>query len=113
MVEQAIITETRAAEMTIKLIAMPNLIPTVTAFDSSIDELKYQAFISRTLFIQRRHIENSRIKREQAKPVPSDGRHTRLITVSPKRSMKNCALKVFSFDKLKFPLDLKYESAYG
>ncbi|MEX0805837.1 MAG: hypothetical protein WD688_21345 [Candidatus Binatia bacterium] len=37
--------------MTIKLLAMPNLIPTVTAFDSSIDELKHPAFISREPFL--------------------------------------------------------------
>ena len=43
MIEQTIITQTRAAKMTIKLIAMTNFIPTFSAFDSSVDELEHQS----------------------------------------------------------------------
>ena len=41
MVEQAIITEIHAAEMTIKILAMKNFISTFATFDCSVDELKH------------------------------------------------------------------------
>ena len=45
MAKQAIVAETRAAEMTIKLIAIENLMPTLAAFYSSIDQLKHHTLI--------------------------------------------------------------------
>src|SRR5687767_4161036 len=45
MTEQAVIAETRAAERTIKLLPVENLIPAFAAFYSSIDQLKHQTFI--------------------------------------------------------------------
>ena len=44
--KQTVIAETHAAKMTIELLAMENLIPTLAAFNSSIDQLKHHRFIS-------------------------------------------------------------------
>jgi hypothetical protein len=51
MAKQTVITETRAAERTVELLTMKNLVPAFAAFDSSIDQLKHQMFFARVLVI--------------------------------------------------------------
>jgi hypothetical protein len=49
MAKQAAIAETHAAERTIELLTMKNLVPAFAAFDSSIYQLKHQTFVDRVL----------------------------------------------------------------
>lgn len=46
VMKQATVAEAHVAKRTIKLLTMENLIPALTAFYGSIDQLKHQAFIS-------------------------------------------------------------------
>jgi hypothetical protein len=46
VMKQATVAEAYVAKRTIKLLTMENLIPALTAFYGSIDQLKHQAFIS-------------------------------------------------------------------
>jgi hypothetical protein len=58
MLKEAIFAETRGAIITIKLVAVANVMPAFTAFYGSIDELKHQTFR-----YSERTLENTHIKR--------------------------------------------------
>jgi hypothetical protein len=49
VIKDAMITETGAAILTIKLIAMPNLVSAFTAFYSPVDKLKHLSLILRNV----------------------------------------------------------------
>jgi hypothetical protein len=49
--KQTVIAQTHAAERTVELLTMKNLVPAFAAFDSSIDQLKHQMFVARVLVI--------------------------------------------------------------
>jgi len=81
MMNEATFANTRAAIVTIKFVAMANVIPAFTAFYGSIDELKHQNISLFELVFE--------------KTVQS--RKMRLSTVSLSRAMKKTVLlKIFS-----------------
>jgi hypothetical protein len=81
MIKEATVADTRPAGVTIEFVAVANLVPALSAFYGSIDQLKHRNFV----------FHSHRSKTATSIPV----RHLPLSTVSSSRAMKKLESSIF------------------